>query len=333
MAKKKPSPADAARALRADARYAEVFNSGLEVWLYDATHRAELKASRAFEVETDDTEMERQMLGFVARGTIAAYQLMQDDSLSVAVAVGAPLTQNELSVARWNEPQQAFLRVPSGRLVLESNDALTIREEEPTDKGVELSVPPGDYLLTLYRIDHDALETDRVKWRGPNEFIVLTPGAAARPVSGQPAFLPWNPPGPSGTATWALKDGAYEGVALVYDAVSSIVVKLSPADGAKLGLVDCALAKLSVPALKLECVLVHLVGDTTKFEFFSRQEKVKLPREHAGGEWAFCWFQPEGDELFCMRQDGRLSVTRKLQKAWHPATLRVLEGRALEKKG
>jgi hypothetical protein len=328
---KKEMPQDMARALRADARYAEVFNSGMEVWLYDAAHREKLKASGAFETELETAELEKRMREFAKEGLIMAYQLMQDDSLSVAVAVGEPLSDRELGAARWLAPQKAFVRLPSGRLVIESNDALTLRSEEPADKGAELAVPPGDYLATLYRIDHDALEADELEWHGPNEFIVLTPGAAAKPVDGQPAFLPWEPRGP-GEATWKVEPGSYEGQALVHDADTTISVALDVAGGERFGLVDGALAKLTVPGLGIECVLVHLVGDPKKYEFFARQEELKPPPAHAGGDWAHCWFQPGMARLFCMRRAAKKRVPKKQHETWHPATMRLLEARALERK-
>ena len=329
--KKSASPTEVARALRPDARYAEVFNSGMEVWLYDAAHREKLKSSGAFETELETAELETRMREFAQQGLIMAYQLMQDDSLSIAVAVGKPLSDQELGVARWLEPQKAFLRLPSGKLVVESSDALTIRSEEPSDKGAALSVPAGDYLATLYRIDHDGLEADELEWRGPNEFIVLTPGAAAKPVSGQPAFLPWAPRGP-GEARWSVEAGSYKGVALVHDADTTIEVAIDPAGAERLGLTDGALARLSVPGLGLECTLIYLVGNTKSYTFFARLEQVMPPREHAGGEWAHCWLQPGMDRLFGMRRNARGRVPKKQQKTWHPATLSVLKERALEKK-
>jgi hypothetical protein len=331
MVRKQHSPSAAARALRPDARYAEVFNSGMEVWLYDAAHRKALKDSGAFETELETAQLEKRMIEFAGQGLIMAYQLMQDDSLSIAVAVGEPLSQKELSAARWLEPQKAFLRLPSGRLVVESNDALTIRSEDPTDKGAELAVPAGDYLVTLYRVDHDALEADELEWAGPNEFIVLTPGSVARPVPKQPPFLPWAPRGP-GEATWTVEAGCYRGAALVHDADTTIAVALDPAGGERLGLADGALARLSVPALGIECVLLYLVGDAQKYEFFARLDNVRPPREHAGGEWAHCWFQPGMNRLFGMRRTPKKRVPKALQETWHPATLVPLKERALEKK-
>jgi hypothetical protein len=331
MAKKAAPQAAAARRLRADARYVEVFNSGLEVWLYDAAERAALKSSGAFETDVETDVFEKRMHSLVGDGSIMAYQLEEDNSLSVAVTVGEPLSAEELASARWLEPQKAFLRLPSGRLVVESNDALTIRREKPTDKGAEVSVPPGDYLATLYRIDHDALEADELEWHGPNEVVVLTPGRRAKPVAGQPAVLPWEPRGP-GAAQWTIDGKTYRGMALVHDEDTTVSVALDPAGAQQLGLVDGALARLTVPTLKIDCVLVHVTGDTQKGEFYDRVERMKPAARYGGGEWAHCWFQVGMDRLFGMRQNARARVPKKQQETWHAATLELLPERALEKK-
>ena len=149
------------------AQRVKVFNSGLEVWLYDRSFRNPLKASGAFEVDAGGAVFEKAMQGFVREGRILSYSLMQDDSLDLALAVRKPLTKAELGTISWREPQQAFLRLPTGRLVVESNDSLTIRKLKPTDPGAEIMVPPGDYLVTLYRVDWDVLADDDIDWAGP----------------------------------------------------------------------------------------------------------------------------------------------------------------------
>ncbi|HYP27623.1 MAG TPA: hypothetical protein VE262_12975 [Blastocatellia bacterium] len=313
-----------ARRLRGDAQMAKVFNSGLEVWLYDASHRDALKSSGAFETDADDALFEQKMKAFVKEGLIMAYQIMQDDSLRIAVAVGEPLNRKELASARWLKPQKAFLRLPSGRLVIESNDALTLRRETPTDPGSELALPPGDYLATLYRIDWDALEADELPWTGPNEFITLTPGAKAGPVRGQPALLPWEPRGP-GKATWSVVENSYDGSALFYDDETAMCVALDPAGAEQLGMKDGSMSVVSVPALDFECVLVFVAGDTHKGEFYNRMERVRPSREYAGRQWAHCWFHPQAETLFCMRRLSKTRVPKKQQNVWHPATMCVVE--------
>jgi hypothetical protein len=76
------------------------------------------------------------------QGLVVGNSLQQDDDFEIAIHVGEPLTEDELAVARWLEPQTAFLRLPSGRLCVESNDASRIGPEQPTEQGARLDVPP-----------------------------------------------------------------------------------------------------------------------------------------------------------------------------------------------
>jgi hypothetical protein len=319
--------------LLSGAQSIEVFNSGLEVWLYDRSHRDELKASGAFEETADVAALEKAMKGFVQKGKIMAYGLMQDDSLNIAVVVREPFTKRELTSARWLAPQKAFLRLPSGLLVIESNDALTIRQSNPTDPGAELEVPAGDYLATLYRIDWDGLEADEIEWHGPSEIIVLTPGEKAKPVRGQPAILPWEPAGP-GKIDWKIESGIYEGAVVFHDDEMAMSIALDAAGVSKLALKDKSVALLSAPSLSFECVLVLAAGDKTKAEYYDRLEKLRPPAAFAGKQWAHCQLdmEPGSQTVFCLRRNSKTLVSKKQQNTWIQATMRILDQQALEKR-
>ena len=316
-----------------EAQRVGIYNSGLEVWLYDKSCRSELKASGAFEEDADEAIFEKAMQAFVRDGRIMAYQLMQDDSLDIAVIVRKPLTTQELAGGRWLEPQKGYLQLPSGRLVVESNDSLTIRKSKPTNPGAELAVPPGNYLATLYRVDWDALEADGMEWHGPSEIITLTGSAKAKPVRGQPAILPWEPRGP-GSASWKIDNGVYAGAVVFHDDEMAMSIALDAAGIAQLGLKDKSVALLSVPELAFECVLVCVTGDKAHKPYYDRLEKLRPPAAHAGKQWAHCQLDldPGAQSVFCLRRNSKTKVPKKQQNAWHEATMRVLELQALEKR-
>ena len=318
--------------LRPGAQTVEVFNSGLQVWLYDAANREKLKASGAFEVETDQAEMEEKMKSFVREGTILAYDLMQDDSLKLAVIVGEPMAKKEMSTAPWLAPQRGFLRLPTGALVVESNDALTIRKLEPADKGALVNVPPGDYLATIHRIDYGALEADEDDYSGPSEVITLTPGDAAKPVEGQPPFLPWEPRPPEGDNQWRIEDGVYHGAVLFPDDEMAMGLAIDKKGVAQMGLKDRSLAVISVPEFNFECVVVFQEGDPSKSEFLNRMEFLKPSAALGGREWGIFSYREDSGWMFGLRQLSITRIPRKKQDAWWPATMRMAEGQALEKK-
>src|SRR5262245_29080834 len=96
-------------------------NSGREVWLYDDANRERIRAGN---VPTElPTGMPADFAELTRGGFIVGYGLAQDDDVDVEVHVDGPLTASELAKGRWLAPQTAFLRLPSGRLCVESNDA------------------------------------------------------------------------------------------------------------------------------------------------------------------------------------------------------------------
>jgi hypothetical protein len=107
-----------------------------------------------------------------AEGLAAAYELQQDDEVVTKVAVGQPLTKAELAIARWWPLQRALLDLPTGPLRVDTPNTMPLDPDEQDDKGAIVTVPPGRYILMLYRIDLDAMRREEVtKYRGPEEEI------------------------------------------------------------------------------------------------------------------------------------------------------------------
>jgi len=67
-----------------------IFNSGLEVWLYDEASREEIRASGGMDFRSDGAERTFDQL--TREGLVVGYSLYQDDELDVEVLVGPPLT-------------------------------------------------------------------------------------------------------------------------------------------------------------------------------------------------------------------------------------------------
>src|SRR5690554_5548585 len=100
--------------IRPSATRLRVYNEGLCVYLHDEGAGDELRnmmQSKSFRgVSPEKTFFEnlsvRAFGQAVARkGLALAYTLEQDDEVEVEVVAGAALTESELSVARWLEPQ------------------------------------------------------------------------------------------------------------------------------------------------------------------------------------------------------------------------------------
>ncbi len=300
-------------------------NSGLEVWLYDDAHREAIR--RAGSDDAGFGGMPPQFSERTQQGLIVGYSLAQDDDLDLEIHVGETLTEDELSVARWLEPQTAFLWLPSGTLCIESNDASRLGPETPTETGARLDLPRGDYRVTLYRIDDEGLSRDGMKWTGPREVIVLTLGGSVENAAED--LLPYEKRRDLGwVGEYTIRGNRAEALVWFFDYWDTFLVNLDSAAAAKLSLAPGAYLRTHVPA----------VGITTISAFAeSWDDALRLPPP-AGvdlDEYGVAALQPIGDwdgaeGMLCHREKTRDRVEDKYQHAWHPATIEVLDAQPLD---
>lgn len=195
---------------RPDSQRVEVYNEGLAVYLHDPANAAEilrLNPESLIGMSTLDPSKDKALKEVVERGLLVTYFLRQDDSIVVDVCVGPPLAKDEIKKCGvpLMKPTQTVISIPSGRLRIDtantfrlSADAQACAEEyvnshgkQPDDADLaafgledasgEVSVPPGDYVLTLYRVDFEKLEDDEEDgdgFDGPGELVLLTPAHA-----------------------------------------------------------------------------------------------------------------------------------------------------------
>ena len=180
--------------IRAGSTRVKVFNSGLQVYLYDEASADALRPTLTSLIGSDrDWSRAADLQRLANEGLILIYDLQGDGGVDVEILVGPPLTAAELASARWMRPQRARLRVASGKLAVHSSDTLPMGPEAPSDPGASVSVPAGDYAVTLHRLHDEQMRADGIdgSYRGPREVVVLTPGIGA--VEPAPAVLPYVP--------------------------------------------------------------------------------------------------------------------------------------------
>jgi hypothetical protein len=174
-----------------------VYNEGLLGFLYDESQTAALQEIGALgDAGNRETALKSEALRrLAADGVVVIYELPEDNPLALEIGVGPPLTKQEMSSLPWLKPQQALLSLPSGRLRVDSFNSLPAPlyaqppyPEEPLEPPGLVELPPGDYVLTLHRLDTDAAWRQRnLEVDGPNAIVTLTPLArAARPVEPAP---------------------------------------------------------------------------------------------------------------------------------------------------
>ena len=222
--------------LREGARRFELYNDGDVVYLYDFGSADQLRQSQAVKVILGDIEArEKRLKEIEKQSLIVVYELMQDDSRDIELAIGPPLNSKEKKVGKWHRAQRTLLNIPSGKLRIESPNSLTIGEDDPTDEGVTLDVPPGDYVLTLERVNWEEMEVDEETIL-PTEFLSLCPISEAKPQKPK-AFLSWA--GVVGDrakweSDWKVSDDEFRGrMKATWD--GNLAMNFTPAAAAKLG--------------------------------------------------------------------------------------------------
>lgn len=307
--------------VRAGEHRVKVFNSGLEVWLYDEDHLATLRQAQPLSDDTSQTSLET----LIGSGLLLGYGLRQDDALDILVIAGGGLTEQELAAAEWLEPRTAFLSLPSGRLCIESNDAARFRSDAPTDPGARVEIPAGDYRVTLHRVDHEALSRRGREWVGPAEVVVLTAGGTAADAA--PGVLPYEP---RRSLDWVGRygvDGATASCLVWFDNYwDTFKINLDSAGAAALGLTPGGYVRLDVDTPALSFVVAF--GATwTDGANIPPPVGADLPEFGYGamarlGEWG------GADALVCRRVQTTTVVDDEHQKQWLPARLTRMEVQA-----
>ena len=134
------------------------------MFLYDeANGKAIQKADPSLlEAFGDEDAADPKLAELANKGLLVAYELEQDDELSIEISVGDPLSEEELKKGRWHTAQRAPIHLPSGKLRIEgySNFRLSPDYDPDEEPGAVVDVPPGDYVLSLYHTNWEALEED-----------------------------------------------------------------------------------------------------------------------------------------------------------------------------
>lgn len=326
----KPSP------IRAGSQRAEVYNEGLCVYLHDEGHgprlREMLESGKFGKASPDEVFFENlsvpEFAAAVVKKRLAlAYELRQDDEVVADVAVGPPLTEAELAVACWHEPQRAKLHLPTGKLRIDTPNTMPLDPEEHEDEGAVVEVPPGEYVVSLYRIDWDEMRRqEKKKYKGPQEFILLTPAAEAKKLKYTHPVLPY--PEPVENRDWV---GAYriDGSTIAcqvnfWDFWEWFRVNLDPAGVKQAGLGVGSVLRVEAGKTTIDAVFID---DWEKDDFLAQYGTEKFdaaiaerPEVAIGGWSAF----GERQILGFFRYKAGKAVAEKFHETWTPGTATIL---------
>jgi hypothetical protein len=186
--------------IRKDSTAVNVYNDGLVVFLYDEANSEAIQKANPTLLEAFSYEnaADPKLAGLANKGLLVAYELQQDDELSIEIAIGNPMTDEESQKSRWHAVKQAPIHLPSGKLCIEGygNFRLSPDYDPDEEPGAVVKVPPGDYVLSLYHLDWERLGKDGLwndemeeDWEGAGQVIILTPAADAEPVANPAPML------------------------------------------------------------------------------------------------------------------------------------------------
>ena len=326
MAKKKQRDA-----IRPGGRRYEVYNEALCVYLYDETNSdalRELIAKKGDEgsVFYDNLSLPAFAKAVKAKSLALCYELRQDDEVYIEVIVGPPLTEEELAVARWLPVQRAKLSLPGGRLRINTPNTMPLDPEEPEDEGAVAHVPPGDYALSLYRVDWHACDCDEIKFKGPGEVIVLTPLEEAKKVPAGSPILEY--PQPEVDEKWvgaySIDGSRFECQVNFWDYWEFLRLNLDQNAVEKLGLTCGSVMRIQAGGLSVDLVFL---GDITRQNYLMRVGQKEFdakianrPEVALGG-----WHEIEGRRILgFFRHKATKAVHIKFHEVWKPATGEVL---------
>ncbi len=309
------------------------YNDGLVVFLYDDANLDRIRRANPSLLESfSDQDCHDPVFAELARtGSLVAYELSQDDTVAVEVCIRQPLEENELSHGPWKQAQQARLNLPSGALCIEGYNTLRCLPDykpgQDQDSGAVIRVPNGNYLLSLYRVDWDRLETQGTahNWKGPNQRIILTPvrNTDVADVSTSVLRVAQKPvTQPNWVRAYQIQDGVFYGLIQIWPNADAFEINLDPAAAKHMKLEAGMILSVKVASLDLDLRGLFL-GESVGL---ARQARASIAQDPAPPPWEVQWLRAEPaneDRLFFepTNSTGSLDVPSKDRELWIPAEI------------
>lgn len=306
---------------------AAIYNEGPLVFLYDGSYAEVIRDSGAEVLEgygescADDPALTE----LAARGQVVLYELFQDDEVEIEVIIADAIAPDERArLSSHVRLPTGWIRLPTGMLFLDSYNTLRAGHEKPTDLGASVSLPAGDYSVTIYQCDNLAAEESEY----PHDVLVLRP-LKRKPAGRRPAILRDTtiapPPADGGIGYGTVADGVFNGLTRFISGTDLFAVNMDPQNAAALGLRAGGEISFEIADGELTIPGVYLGGTENEYRNAlpiieeREQNAVELARVSWGARDDF-----DGLLLICTRKKRHASVPDSFFGRWVPVRVSIV---------
>lgn len=300
---------------------AAFYNEGLLVFLYDGSYAAAIRESGVEVLEGYDKSSadDPALNELAARGELLLYELYQDDEVEIEVIMADKITPDERTrLSAHVRLPTGWIRLPTGKLFLDSYNTLRAGHEEVTDRGATVSLPAGDYSVTVYRCGSVAAEESEY----PHDVLVLRP-LKRKPTARRPAILSVTAAAPplaeGGVGCGKITDGVFDGLIRFTAGSNLFAVNMDPQTAEALGLqagnrisFEIADGELTIPGVYLGDTM-NEYRDALPIAEECEKSAVELARVSWGTHEGF-----DGILLICERTKRRARVPEAFFGRWIP---------------
>lgn len=235
------------------------YNDGLVVFLYDEQSAGAIRDANPTLLEGfgEDDATDPVLARLARDGLLVAFELEQDDDIDLEVAVRAPLSKAQQG-RTWLPAQRAKLVLPSGTLCIEGYNNLRLTADSPLDNeaGGAVVVPPGEYVVSLYRRPPEGGPVEGDKAEGPRHLIVLTDVNQTEAVERVQPMLRGADAAATILEDWVgnyeIRDGTFVGLARLHSAGRLVSLNMDPRAVEALGVRPGTILDVSIPEAEVE---------------------------------------------------------------------------------
>lgn len=311
--------------VRKASKRAAFYNEGPVVFLYDSSHASAIRESGAEILEGygEQTADDPALLELASKGQLLLYELYQDDEVEIEIIVADKISADERArLSAHTRSPAGWIWLPTGRLFLDSYNTLRAGNEEITDQGATVVVPPGHYSVVVYLCNGELAESSD----HPQDVLLLRP-LKRKPKGRRPAIIcdrtSTLQSAEGGVGYGKITDNVFNGLVYFVPDTDLFAVNMDPKTAGALHLRAGSTFSFEIAGGELVLPGIYLGGTTREYQdafpVIELQEKnaVELARVGWGARGNF-----DGLLLVCERTRRKAVVPEAFFGSWTPVRVR-----------